>query len=124
MQRTAVVLEDEEDIRSLITAVLSGAGYEVFETANGLDAVELVSTHNPDLTTLDVNVPGIDGFEAARRIRAVSDTYVIMISAFVEEADAERGRLAGADEYLGKPFRPRELRARLEMVPDRRRAAD
>jgi len=121
VQRTAVVLEDEEDIRALISTVLTGAGYEVFETANGLDAVELVARHDPVLTTLDANVPGIDGFEAARRIREVSDTYVIMISAFVEDADAERGRLAGADEYLGKPFRPRELRARLEMVPDRRR---
>lgn len=120
MDRTAVVLEDEADIRLLISTVLRSSGYEVFETENGVDAVELVRQHNPSLTTLDANVPGIDGFEAARRIREFSATYIIMISAFVEDADAERGRLAGADEYLGKPFRPRDLRARLEVVPDRR----
>ncbi|BDV30447.1 response regulator transcription factor [Microbacterium terricola] len=116
MPRTAVVVEDEPDIRSLITAVLESSGYTVHGTENGLDAVELVRTLAPDVTTLDVNIPGIDGFEVARRVRAFSDTYIIFISAFVEDVDAERGRAAGGDEYLGKPFRPRELRARLSGI--------
>ena len=121
MERTAVVVEDQADIRSLLTAILESSGFEVHAAENGLDGVELVRTVEPDVTTLDVNIPGIDGFEVARRVRAFSDTYIIFISAFVEPGDAERGRAAGGDEYLGKPFRPRDLKARLAAIPSRRR---
>ena len=72
--------------------------------------------HHPILTTLDVSLPGIDGFEVARRIRAFSNTYVIMLSARDEEIDTLMGLDAGADDYLTKPFRPRELRARIEAM--------
>lgn len=121
MERAAVIVEDQEDIRSLLTAILESSGFTVSSTDNGLDAVELVRTVQPDVTTLDVNIPGIDGFEVARRVRPFSDTYIIFISAFVEPGDAERGRAAGGDEYLGKPFRPRDLKARLAAIPSRRR---
>ncbi|POX67326.1 DNA-binding response regulator [Microbacterium sp. Ru50] len=121
MERTAVIVEDQADIRSLLSAILESSGFTVHATENGLDAVELIRTVAPDVTTLDVNIPGIDGFEVARRVRAFSDTYIIFISAFVEPGDAERGRAAGGDEYLGKPFRPRDLKARLAAIPSRRR---
>ncbi|MEH3088620.1 MAG: response regulator transcription factor [Microbacterium arborescens] len=121
MGRTAVVVEDQADIRSLLTAILESSGFEVHGAENGLDAVETIRSVAPDVTTLDVNIPGIDGFEVARRVREFSDTYIIFISAFVEPGDAERGRAAGGDEYLGKPFRPRDLKARLAAIPSRRR---
>ncbi len=121
VDHTAVVVEDQADIRGLLTTVLESSGYQVHATENGLEGVELVRTVAPDVVTLDVNVPGIDGFEVARRVRTFSNAYIIFISAFVEPADADRGRAAGGDEYLGKPFRPRDLKARLAGIPSERR---
>ena len=114
--RVAVVIEDEEDIRSLLSTVLAQAGFEVHGAANGADGVELVRAHRPLVTTLDVNMPGIDGFETAKRIRAISSTYIVMLSARSEEIDALQGLEAGADDYVAKPFRPRELRARIDAM--------
>ncbi len=122
MASTAVVVEDESDISGLITAVLESCGYRVHSAADGLAAVDLIRDVDPDLTTLDVNLPGIDGLEVARRVREFSDTYIIFISALVEPGDAERARAVGGDEYLGKPFRPRDLRARATAAPRRSEA--
>lgn len=112
-RRTAVIIEDDADIRHLLESVLTDAGFRVIATSNGLDGVEAVRAHDPVLTTLDVSMPGIDGLETARRIREFSPTHLVMISAASQEADTRRGLEAGADEYLTKPFRPRELRARI-----------
>ena len=114
--RVAVVIEDEEDIRSLLATVLAQAGFEVHGAGNGADGLELVRTHDPLVTTLDVNMPGMDGFETAKRIRAISGTYIVMLSARTEEIDALQGLEAGADDYVAKPFRPRELRARIDAM--------
>ena len=114
--RVAVVIEDEEDIRSLLSTVLAQAGFEVHGAANGADGVELVRERRPLVTTLDVNMPGMDGFETAKRIRAISSTYIVMLSARTEEIDALQGLEAGADDYVAKPFRPRELRARIDAM--------
>jgi DNA-binding response OmpR family regulator len=114
--RVAVVIEDEEDIRSLLSTVLSQAGFEVYGAADGLEGFELVRKHQPLITTLDVNMPGMDGFETAKRIRTVSTTYIVMLSARTEEIDALQGLEAGADDYVAKPFRPRELRARIDAM--------
>jgi len=81
-----------------------------------VEGINAVREHQPILTTLDVSLPGIDGFEVARRIRSFSNTYVIMLSARDEEIDTLMGLDAGADDYLTKPFRPRELRARIEAM--------
>ncbi|MGO8609659.1 response regulator, partial [Rhizobium johnstonii] len=81
-----------------------------------------VLTYQPMITTLDVNLPGIDGFEAARRIRARSDTYIVMLTGQGDEADVVLGLAAGADDFITKPFRPRELRARIEAMLRRPRA--
>lgn len=122
-RRVAVIIEDDPDIRHLLETVLTQAGFETVSTGNGLDGVQAVRAYDPIVTTLDVSLPGIDGFEAARRIRAFSSTYIVMLTAMNEEIDTLQGLEAGADDYLTKPFRPRELRARIEAMLRRPRAA-
>lgn len=102
--------------------MLEQAGFETVLTGNGMDGIEAVREHNPVVTTLDVSMPGIDGFEVAKRIRAFSSTYLIMLTARAEEIDTLQGLEAGADDYVTKPFRPRELRARIEAMLRRPRA--
>jgi two-component system OmpR family response regulator len=114
--RVAVVVEDDADIRNLLEAVLGQAGFTTYSAADGLAGVEAVREHQPVVTTLDISLPGIDGFEVARRIRAFSSTYIVMLTARGEEIDVLVGLEAGADDYLTKPFRPRELRARIEAM--------
>lgn len=112
----AVVVEDDRDIRLLISEVLEHAGFTVHAAATGLEGIALVAEHQPVVTTLDVSMPGMDGFEAAKRIRAVSATYIVMLTARADEIDTLQGLQAGADDYITKPFRPRELRARVEAM--------
>jgi two-component system OmpR family response regulator len=115
-RRLAVIIEDDPDIRGLLETVLSQAGFETVSADNGLDGVAAVREFDPIVTTLDVSLPGIDGFEAAKRIRAFSNTYIVMLTARDEEIDALQGLESGADDYVTKPFRPRELRARIEAM--------
>ena len=122
--RKAVVIEDDEDIRGLLIEVLQQAGFDAIPAADGLDGVEAVQQNDPVITTLDVSMPGIDGFETARRIRKVSDTYLIMVTARAEEIEILQGLQSGADDYVTKPFRPRELRARIEAMLRRPRTVD
>ncbi len=120
-QKTAVIIEDDPEIRHLIVEVLEAAGFSTVSVGNGIDGVRAVASYQPTITTLDVNMPGIDGFEAARRIREQSDTYIIMITGLDEEADLVVGLGSGADDYIVKPFRPRELRARVDSLMRRPR---
>jgi two-component system OmpR family response regulator len=120
--RRAVVIEDDDDIRHLLETVLAQAGFEVTARANGYDGVEAVRAVSPTVVTLDVNMPGMDGFETAKRIRQFSDAYIVMLTALGEEIDTLQGLEAGADDYVTKPFRPRELRARIEAMLRRPRA--
>ena len=115
-KRSAVVIEDDADIRSLLSTVLEQGGFVVRTADNGYAGLDLVRAHEPLVTTLDVNMPGMDGFETAKRIRAVSSTYIVMLTARTEEIDALQGLEAGADDYIAKPFRPRELRARIDAM--------
>ncbi|MFT4051567.1 MAG: response regulator transcription factor [Microbacterium sp.] len=121
--KTAVVIEDDADVRHMLAEVLESAGFSTVSVGNGIDGVRAVETYQPLVTTLDVHLPGIDGLEAARRIRARSDTYIIMLTGQAEEADIVMGLAAGADDFIAKPFRPRELRARVEAMLRRPRAA-
>ncbi|MBD7958833.1 response regulator transcription factor [Microbacterium sp. Sa4CUA7] len=121
--KTAVIVEDDPDIRHLLAEVLEAMGFSTVSVGNGIDGVQAVLSYQPLITTLDVTMPGIDGFEAARRIRAKSDTYIIMLTGLEEEADVVLGFGSGADEYINKPFRPRELRARIEALLRRPRLA-
>lgn len=120
--RRAVVIEDDDDIRHLLETVLKQAGFDVTASSNGYDGIEAVRNVAPTVVTLDVNMPGIDGFETAKRIRAFSDAYIVMLTALGEEIDTLQGLEAGADDYVTKPFRPRELRARIEAMLRRPRA--
>ncbi len=111
---TAVIIDDDDDVRSLLSEILHSAGFRVIEATTGLEGIEAVLTHNPAITTLDVNMPGIDGFETARRLRAAGSlTYIVLITALTDETDSVLGFSAGADDVVIKPFRARELRARL-----------
>ncbi|MGY3564725.1 response regulator transcription factor [Sinomonas sp. RB5] len=109
----ALVVEDDEDVRGLLEDVLGHAGFDVRTASTGREGAELARTEHPTVVTLDVGLPDIDGFEVLRRIRGASDAYVVMVSGRDEEPDALFALQSGADDYLTKPFRPRELRARI-----------
>ncbi len=115
-RREAVIIEDDGDIRNLLHAILDQAGFVCHAASNGPEGIAAIREFNPILTTLDISLPGMDGFEVARQIRSFSTTYIIMLSARDEEIDTLMGLDAGADDYLTKPFRPRELRARIEAM--------
>ncbi|WP_370281246.1 response regulator transcription factor [Pseudarthrobacter sp. NamE2] len=103
-------------------AALQQSGFAVHGTSSGFDGVEAVRMHCPDIVTMDVGLPDFDGLEASRRIRTFSDAYLIIVTSRGDEADALMGFEAGADDYLTKPFRPRELRARIAAMLRRPRS--
>jgi DNA-binding response OmpR family regulator len=119
--RYAVVIEDDQDTRELIDMVLTQSGFTVVTAENGLAGIEAVRKHHPLFTTLDVQMPGMDGFAVAKRLREFSLTYLIMLTSMAGEIDVIQGFEAGADDYLVKPFRPRELRARADAMLRRMR---
>ncbi|MFC5931626.1 response regulator transcription factor [Cryobacterium melibiosiphilum] len=114
--RIAVVIEDDADVGEVIEAILVQAGFNVKLASTGAEGIELVRVHAPTLTTLDVNMPGMDGFETLKRIRHITASSIIMISACFDEVDVVRGLSAGADDFVAKPFRIGELRARIDAV--------
>lgn len=114
--RRALVVEDDEDISALIEFTLTTQGFEVTAVDSGTAGVEAVRTLNPDLVTLDLGLPGIDGIEACRRIREISDAYVVMITARDDEIDRLLGLETGADDFIAKPFSARELKARVNAM--------
>jgi DNA-binding response OmpR family regulator len=111
-----LVVDDEERIRSLVASYLRAEGFEVDEARTGEEALAKIRSRHPDLVILDVRLPGVDGFEALRELRRDSDVYVIMLTARTEEADKLVGLAVGADDYVTKPFSPRELVARVKAV--------
>jgi DNA-binding response OmpR family regulator len=115
-QPVAVVVEDDGDIRDLVSVVLAGSGFEVHAEPTGRAGIAAVRGLNPAVITLDLSLPDIDGFEVARQVRQFSDAYIIMLTARAEELDTLLGLESGADDYLTKPFRPRELRARVTAM--------
>jgi DNA-binding response OmpR family regulator len=122
-RRTAVVIEDDADIRGLVETVLRQAGFAVSSTASGTEGVDLIREKEPSVVTLDIGLLDIDGLEVARRVRRFSDCYIIMVTAQSDEADLLFGLESGADDYVIKPFRPRELRARVEAMLRRPRSS-
>ena len=116
-----LVVDDETGIRDLVGQYLRNDGYEVEEAADGEDAlVRFVQRHH-DLVVLDVRLPGLDGYGVLREIRRTSSAYVILLTARAEETDRLVGLELGADDYVTKPFSPRELVARVRAVLRRRR---
>ena len=120
--RVGLVIEDDHDIRELVRTVLSQAGFEVTVASSGAEGVLIAKTLSPDVITLDLGLPDIDGFEVSRQIREFSDAYIVMLTARTEELDTLIGLESGADDYLTKPFRPRELRARIAAMMRRPRS--
>jgi DNA-binding response OmpR family regulator len=114
--RTIVIIEDDSDIREALSVIFRGAGFSVQAFATGLEGVEAVRTFRPEVVTVDLGLPDIDGFEVARRVRLFSNAYILMLTARSQELDTLLGLEAGADDYLTKPFRPRELRYRVEAL--------
>lgn len=117
----AVVIEDDADVRNLLEGVLSQAGFEVHTAVDGRAGVEVVRDKQASVVTLDIGLPDIDGFEVLRRIRHFSNAYVVMLTGRTEEPDLLSALNAGADDYIAKPFRPRELRARVAAMMRRPR---
>jgi DNA-binding response OmpR family regulator len=111
-----LLVDDETPILDLVRGYLEREGYSVSTVEHGLAAVEHVRAERPDVVVLDVMLPGIDGFEVLRQIRTFSDAYVLMLTARSDEVDRIVGLSVGADDYLVKPFSPRELVARVKAL--------
>jgi DNA-binding response OmpR family regulator len=120
---TVLVVDDEPIVREVVVSYLQREGYRTLEAADGNRARELLQTESPSLVVLDVMLPGTDGLELCRWIRVRSELPVIMLTARGEEADRIVGLELGADDYVTKPFSPRELAARVRTVL-RRSTAD
>lgn len=118
-----LVVDDEANIRELIKKYASFEGYEVFEAVDGMDAVEKVSNNEYDIIVMDVMMPELDGFSAVKEIRKIKNTPIIMLSARGEEYDRLHGFDLGIDDYVVKPFSPKELMMRIAAIMNRYRSA-
>src|SRR5687767_6127474 len=120
-----LVVEDEASIASFVSLYLKNAGYDVHVASTGEDALVKAESHKPALIVLDLMLPDIDGIEVCRRLRRLSDVPILMLTARDEDVDKIIGLEVGADDYLTKPFNPRELVARVKSIlrraaPERR----
>jgi DNA-binding response OmpR family regulator len=110
--KTILVVDDDDDIRGLLRATIERATHQVLEAADGEEALSLIGRAPPDLILLDVNMPGVDGPEVCRQLKADAATVaikILMLTAATQTADRQRGLEAGADGYITKPFSPRSL---------------
>jgi DNA-binding response OmpR family regulator len=121
MSVRVLVVDDEVPIRSVVRGFLEREGMQVSEAADGPTAVDMAREFAPDVVVLDIMLPGFDGLEVLRQIRTFADPYVLMLTARSEEVDRVVGLTVGADDYLVKPFSPRELVARVGALLRRRR---
>ena len=125
--QTVLVVEDETSIASFVALYLKNAGYRIQTAGTGREALERAAAEKPSLIVLDLMLPDLDGLEVCRRIRQTSDVPILMLTARDEDVDKIIGLEVGADDYLTKPFNPRELVARVKSilrrsVPERREA--
>ncbi len=121
--RRALVVDDEQPLARLVAGYLEREGFEVDLAFDGPTAVERARERGPEVIVLDLGLPGIDGIEVCRQVRTFSDAYVIMLTARTDEVDTLIGLSVGADDYMTKPFRPRELVARVAALMRRPRRA-
>jgi DNA-binding response OmpR family regulator len=119
----ALVVDDEPPLVRLVSSYLEREGFQVQAAGDGQQAVELAKSWQPEVIVLDLMLPRVDGIEACRQIRTFSDAYIVMLTARAEEVDKLVGLGVGADDYLTKPFSPRELIARVRAMLRRPRAA-
>ncbi len=111
-----LVVDDEHSIANLVVSYLKKEGYEVFSAADGPGGLKAARTYQPDLIVLDIMLPGMDGLEVLAQLRRESNVYVILLTAKTEELDRVLGLSVGADDYVTKPFSPRELTARVKAA--------
>ena len=121
MSKRILVVEDHEDNRRILRDLLTSAGYETIEAVTGEDGVALADTHHPDLILMDIQLPGLDGYEVTRRIKAnpaLRHIPVIAVTSYALSGDDVKARAAGCDAYVTKPFSPRALLAKVrEFLP-------
>ena len=115
-EKTILVIEDDESVSQLIRLYLAHEGYRAVTAKDGIKGLNLARSENPDLILLDLNLPGMDGSEICRSLRGESDVPIIMVTARVDEDERLKGLDLGADDYVTKPFSPRELMARIRAV--------
>ena len=116
MSSTVLIIEDDPHTTELVRLYLAHDGHQVLSAATGPEGLAQARTSDPDLVVLDLMLPGLDGLEICRELRAESDVPIVMLTARVEEDDMLAGLGFGADDYVTKPFRPRELAARVQAV--------
>ena len=129
MERTVVIVEDDPGIADLLDLYLRKSGFRALQAATGERGLDLIQQHRPALVLLDIGLPGIDGFEVCRRVRATSNVPVLFLTARDGEIDRILGLELGADDYVTKPFSPREIVARVKAIlrrgqPDTRPQTD
>jgi len=121
MSRRILVIEDHEDNRRIVRDLLTPAGYEVIEAVTGEDGVAMADSHRPDLILMDIQLPGLDGYEATRQIKAKPELRgipLVVVTSYALSGDDVKAREAGCDAYVTKPFSPRALLAKIrEFVP-------
>ena len=115
-EKTALIVEDDKAVLPLIRLYLAQAGYRILEAQDGVAGLRMALEESPDIVLLDLNLPGMDGIEVCKNVRSESDVPIIMVTARVEEDDRLTGLDLGADDYVSKPFSPRELVARVNAV--------
>lgn len=121
MSKCILVVEDQDDNRRIVRDLLASAGYEILEALTGDEGVAMAEKHVPDLIIMDIQLPGIDGYEATRQIKAkpgISNIPVIAVTSYAMSGDDAIALEAGCDAYFAKPYSPRELLAKIrEYVP-------
>jgi CheY-like chemotaxis protein len=116
---TILVADDSMTILAMVSSRLERAGYDVVTAARGDEALRLVQENRPRLVLLDVEMPGLDGVEVARRIRAdeaLAETFIVLLTSLSEASEVATGMAAGADAYLTKPFSPQDLQTQVEQL--------
>jgi len=122
MSKRVLIVDDNEDNRQILIDLLSANGFQVIEALTGADAVAIAQRETPDLVLMDIQLPGIDGHEATRRIKAIpalARTPVIAVTSYALAGDDRKARDAGCDAYITKPYSPRALLAQVREILDR-----
>jgi two-component system cell cycle response regulator DivK len=116
MRKCILVVEDQEDNRQILRDLLSSGGYDMIEAENGEDAVTSAAANRPDLILMDIQLPILDGYEATRRIKSdpqLKSIPIIVVTSYALSGDEEKARRAGCDDYVAKPYSPRQLLAKI-----------
>ena len=118
MSKRILLIEDQEDNRQIVRDLLTSAGYDLIEAVTGEEGVSMAETQRPDLILMDIQLPGLDGHEATRRIKAnpaLRHIPIIVVTSYALSGDEAKAREAGCDDYVAKPFSPRELLAKIRQ---------